>query len=167
MPQPIIDFLLHPWTIAVGSILVGAFILWAWSGLRRGLVALAKRVWHAISRKREPRATPAQPSSAPNLPEFVKAPRWELRHREDDRHMYGVKNVGGLALHVRVRPEDDDVVAEGDLDVERVEPGHYVPFRITRLVMDGVLDTWIRVDCRDSAGAVQQPSRVKIPGMIM
>jgi hypothetical protein len=169
MPKPLIDFLLHPWTIAVGSILLGAIILWAWSGLRTGIAVLAKRVWVWARQwriTREPRPMRAIGLSVTALPEFIEAPRWLIRSSESERNVYGLKNAGGTALHVRIRAERDEVELSGKLDHERVEAGTYVPFRADRLAMDGLADTWLLVGCRDAAGEVQQVARVKIAGIL-
>ena len=77
-----------------------------------------------------------------------------------------MKNVGGTALHVRVRAEADEVVLIGDLDRERVESGKYLPFGVPELFLGGVGDTWLHVTSKDATGVDQPLARVRIPGML-
>jgi hypothetical protein len=162
MPQWLSDGLSNGWTYTIGGTVVAAAVAGLWAPLRRLLAKAISRGWNRWFRglrlTRDPKPEP--------VPEFVADPRWDIRIREDDPEIYGLKNLGGVALHVRIRAEDDEVVLVGTVDFERVEAGAIVPFGIPRLQMDGITSTWIQVTCKNSAAQDLPLARVRIPGML-
>jgi hypothetical protein len=174
MPQGIIDFLSNQWTITIGGTVIAAGIIAAVAPLRRGAGRFVHWIGRGLKRlgawlkpsglnRPVPEASSVRTEST--LPPFVIAPRWDIRGRQEDSRIHVIQNVGGLALHVRVRPESDETVVEGDLDRERLDRGERIAFRVLNIDRE-MSDTWFQIDCRDSAGTPQPTARVRIPGMI-
>jgi hypothetical protein len=168
MPDWIINVFSNQWAITIGGGVAVIAVVSFVGVIRRAIGRAGKSIWTWLRQwriTRDPRSTPSADARA--LPPFVEAPRWQVRRNNDDRNIFGIKNAGGTALHVRIRAEQDEVDLSGTLDLERVEAGQIVPFRADRLAMDGIMDTWLVVNCRDAAGNAQQTARVKIPGYLM
>jgi hypothetical protein len=174
VPQWLADVLGNQWTVTIGGTVIAAAIVGIVGPLRRGIGRLGQRIWRGLKRLggwlkpaglSRPIPAAQSTSAASELPPFVVAPRWDIRGDKNNSRAHAIQNVGGPALHVRIRPESDETVVVGDLDHERVDRNERIAFVVLNIDNE-MRDTWFQIDCRDSVGTPQPTARVRIPGVL-